>query len=1643
MPRHLLFFLFALPAWASGGYGPVFQETGLSAPGGYFDAGFDVVVNRFGGNLIVSSRDAGVASIGGFGLFFERTYNSNRAYDAEFGIPLPRNDGPLGQGWSCHYGALILDPLSRPEWQDGAGGREIFYTHDHLRTRINISGDGGEAWITKSLKILIKQGATYWLYTPAGLRYKLTYQTDNRFYRPEEIRDADGNTWTLTYESDSDSFSQYTYLDGDGLAHHPLVKTLRDDWGRQLTFGYTTILGKKRLTSLVLGGQVLATYGYLPSGSFLFLQSHLTGEGRATLYTTETSPVSGGGRGSLRRIDLHTGGALTFTYAKKTFFYQAAVPADVYAVTSMGRAGSTWTYSYPGSGATGTFPVSVSVSPEGFSGTYDYRTYSSGFGTTPFEQVGLLVRSEETYNGTTKIEEFDYEPYQISDDRIVGLLSSQTVAVPLLEEARLFKDNRWLTTRYSYNATHFIFPTVVDAPGLKTTASYKHFTTAALYVLGLPDEETRQVGFQTLAKTDWSYGATSPHPNWIRFYTAATAYDQLNLSYFTTGNGKKGALKSRDFEGAAAETYDYQNGVLKSVSYPGNAPPMSRTVNSNGTVAVESVGGVSKSFVWDDDFRLTQVNQLPDAPITLSYTATTVTRGQGVAQMIESFDGWGRSIEREERVQGPAWAVTTGVYNGLDQRTALTTAAGAQYQMSYDVHGRPKTVNAANAADDYTYSYATAADGGATRTITKNGAITTVMTHDVLGRILLGELEGRQVAYSYNGTVQTITPEGHGGSRTVAYDWRGRKISETHPETGTIGYSYNAAGWLTGIDKPGGDYAFTHDGIGRIVQTKRNNQLQTARAYNGQYAYLEQVDYGDVRLRYEDPDSRGRARRMVLSVPGALGGPPVNGPVGGQSETAVNPQFEWAAVAEANRYRLELRDDSQVWRGDTTATQLAFSALGFSPVLETTYRWRVRAERNDGEVGPWSPWISFGVYPQAACDLDCVGYRWHYPQEPGFCYMEPVTGYTTVGSLVQYLNNGNQCPAAPKRTRPPVGKRVAERQFITTAAYDGLGRMTQQSHDGLVQAWTYNDGAGQDTVRFDNQTIIGETLYTDGNLAESIAFEPYGGLGAVTIDKSFDVLRRLTGIEVNHNGPLYQLSAVTYNDWGFVGQATRSDAGLSRNLNYEYGDGGQLTRFTLSGLNPVDYSYDARGNLTGRDGLSGDGLELPALPTTSYDGKNQVAAWDYDSDGNLLADGDFAYEYNAMERLAAVLDPASGTVLAQFLYDGNGERVREIYDNRVVYAIRDAEGRLIGREIGETRADGGTDITREDYITHNGQVVLTVKRHPDGSTSRRYRFPDRNGNPALILDEADDFQARYFEYSPFGIQMSAEPEALVAHGFTGHERDELSGWDYVHARYYTSFYGRFNRPDPGFDFDPINPFTFNLYGYVHGNPVNFWDPTGLATGSQVADGWADDAFRNGNNLTGYALKGLSGFLTLGDGLSKVTSEWMEGRGDQLTGWDYAMAGLNVLEILPALKFIKLKPLARLKIPPIAGKWGPGQFERVVESMSNRAAIYQSRITGRLPDVIYKVNGVAFDGFDEAAGVLLEAKGPGYANFVRNGQFRDFFTGAKGLVGQAERQIRAANGTPIRWHFSEPEAASAARRLLSKEGITGIEIIHTP
>ena len=133
-----------------------------------------------------------------------------------------------------------------------------------------------------------------------------------------------------------------------------------------------------------------------------------------------------------------------------------------------------------------------------------------------------------------------------------------------------------------------------------------------------------------------------------------------------------------------------------------------------------------------------------------------------------------------------------------------------------------------------------------------------------------------------------------------------------------------------------------------------------------------------------------------------------------------------------------------------------------------------------------------------------------------------------------------------------------------------------------------------------------------------------------------------------------------------------------------------------------------------------------------------------------------------------------------------------------------------------------------------------------------------------------------------------------------------------------------------------------------------------------------------------------------------------------------------------------------KAGPLSSE-GPGEWVKAGEGMSEQARRYQVQVTGAPEGYVYRVKlgekYVKFDGFDGS--VLIETKSTGYAQWIdRNLRFLRVFKGRLQILEQAERQIQAANGTPIRWIVAEGELAGALRVLFKEAGLK-IEVIHIP
>jgi RHS repeat-associated protein len=85
-----------------------------------------------------------------------------------------------------------------------------------------------------------------------------------------------------------------------------------------------------------------------------------------------------------------------------------------------------------------------------------------------------------------------------------------------------------------------------------------------------------------------------------------------------------------------------------------------------------------------------------------------------------------------------------------------------------------------------------------------------------------------------------------------------------------------------------------------------------------------------------------------------------------------------------------------------------------------------------------------------------------------------------------------------------------------------------------------------------------------------------------------------------------------------------------------------------------------------------------------------------------------------------------------------------------------------------------------------------------------------------------------YAYDPYGRTRTATgPNAATnAFRYAGGLYDSTTGATKFGARYYDPNVGRFTQPDPSRQ-------EQNAYAYTGGNPINFRDPTGLSTATDV------------------------------------------------------------------------------------------------------------------------------------------------------------------------------------------------------------------
>jgi len=236
--------------------------------------------------------------------------------------------------------------------------------------------------------------------------------------------------------------------------------------------------------------------------------------------------------------------------------------------------------------------------------------------------------------------------------------------------------------------------------------------------------------------------------------------------------------------------------------------------------------------------------------------------------------------------------------------------------------------------------------------------------------------------------------------------------------------------------------------------------------------------------------------------------------------------------------------------------------------------------------------------------------------------------------------------------------------------------------------------------------------------------------------------------------------------------------------------------------------YDVWGNTLSRTGWGGMNPQYGASYTN-----NKMNGMTYDYSGNLTdAGGGWMFTYDATGQQAT---SAMGNV--QMFYDGNGLRGKKSENGTVTYYLRSSV--LGGQVVAELNSGGGW---MRGYVYLGGEILAVQQNvavywmHQD-PVAKSKRVTDASGAVVSAI-----------ELDPWGGETNrSSNEAFQPRKFTTYEQDSIGSHDAMNRRY-NRWWARFEQPDP-YDgsYDLTDPQSFNRYSYVHNDPVNFVDPSGL------------------------------------------------------------------------------------------------------------------------------------------------------------------------------------------------------------------------
>ena len=267
------------------------------------------------------------------------------------------------------------------------------------------------------------------------------------------------------------------------------------------------------------------------------------------------------------------------------------------------------------------------------------------------------------------------------------------------------------------------------------------------------------------------------------------------------------------------------------------------------------------------------------------------------------------------------------------------------------------------------------------------------------------------------------------------------------------------------------------------------------------------------------------------------------------------------------------------------------------------------------------------------------------------------------------------------------------------------------------------------------------------------------------------------------------------------------------------------------------YDHDSFGNLIGITHF--DGVTTQSRTHATSAGTNRLSAAQYDGRGNVVAWGGEAYRWDDVDMLFQRDFPQD-----TYIYTADDERICKIWWDgttiRETWTLRDLDNtilRLYARNVDRAASTVTWHWIQDSFHDDQGTMLFDVTSRA-APQRNLHHATDHLGSPLVTTDQNGNIFATDSLWA-YG-QDAGTSGPVGRRRFTGHERDyDLSGratdLDYMHARSYSPWLGRFMSVDPARrSQDLAVPQSWNRYAYGLNGPLKFRDPDGEVPALVVA-----------------------------------------------------------------------------------------------------------------------------------------------------------------------------------------------------------------